>query len=107
MSEIEHMPIEDALYRIERLLDATEIALVKLRNSEIPAERARIGFTAASIVALRRGMDALREKQEREDQEACEYCNDMTAEDTKFWNKVSLEPDNIKFCPMCGRRLSE
>ena len=43
---------------------------------------------------------ALREKVERD--KGCEYCDD----NFKFWQaQISGELPNVRFCPMCGRRL--
>ena len=43
---------------------------------------------------------AIREKQGRES--GCEYCDD----NLKFWQaQISGELPNVRFCPMCGKRL--
>ena len=45
-------------------------------------------------------LEALREKVERN--KGCEYCDD----DFKIWQmQISGELPNVRFCPMCGRRL--
>ena len=43
-------------------------------------------------------IEALREKAERE----CKYCDD----NFKFWQtQISGELPNVRYCPMCGKRL--
>jgi hypothetical protein len=45
-------------------------------------------------------VNALREKAERE--KGCEYCDD----NFKFWQtQISGELPNVRYCPMCGKRL--
>lgn len=45
-------------------------------------------------------LTALSEKAERE--KGCEYCDD----NFKFWQaQIRGELPNVRFCPMCGKRL--
>jgi hypothetical protein len=49
---------------------------------------------------LNLALTALSEKAERE--KGCEYCDD----NFKFWQaQISGELPNVRFCPMCGKRL--
>ena len=47
---------------------------------------------------VKTALAALREKAERE----CKYCDD----NFKFWQtQISGELPNVRYCPMCGKRL--
>ena len=49
---------------------------------------------------LNLAITALSEKAERE--KGCEYCDD----NFKFWQtQISKELPNVRFCPVCGKRL--